>query len=41
MPMTSTNRKFVIVLLPVIMVPVWSSSASVMILSKKTLKRVG
>ena len=39
--MLSAERKFVIVLPPILTVPSWSSSASAIILSKKMLKRVG
>ena len=39
--MSSAKRKFVIFLPPMLTVPSWSSSASVIILSKKMLKRVG
>ena len=39
--MSSAKRKFVIFLPPMLTVPSWSFSASVIILSKKMLKRVG
>ena len=39
--MSLANRKFVIFLPPMLTVPSWSFSASVIILSKKMLKRVG
>ena len=39
--MSSAKCKFVIVLPPMLTVPAWSSSASVMILSRRILKRVG
>lgn len=39
--MSSAKRKFVIVLPPILTVPMRSSSASAIILSRKILKRVG
>ena len=39
--MSPANRKFVIVLPPMLTDPSWSSKASVMVLSLKMLKRVG
>ena len=39
--MSSAKRKFVIVQLPILTVPLWSSSASAIILSTVMLKRVG
>ena len=39
--MSSAKRKFVIFLPPMLTVPLWSFSASVIILSKNMLKRVG
>ena len=39
--MSSAKRTLVIALPPMLIVPLWSSSASVIVLSRKMLKRVG